>query len=89
MTPIPDEATFPINLDLPAGGLVASDAEVRDVMRFAFAHYRIVVEPDAAVGIAAVPSGRIDIRGKAIATVVTGGNIDPARFCALLNGRHG
>ena len=87
MTPIPNEVTFPINLDLLAGGLVASDAEVRDAMRFAFEHYKIVVEPGAAVGIAAVLSGRIDIRGQAIATVVTGGNIDPARFCALLNGR--
>ncbi len=86
MTPIPNEVTFPINLDLLAGGLVASDAEVQDAMRFAFEHYKIVVEPGAAVGIAAVLSGRIDIRGQAIATVVTGGNIDPARFCALVKG---
>lgn len=85
MTPIPNEVTFPINLDLLAGGLVASDDEVRLAMRFAFEHYRIVVEPGAAVGIAAVLSGGIDIRGKTIATVVTGGNVDPARFCAPLN----
>ena len=85
MTPIPNEVTFPINLDLQAGELVASDSEVRRAMRFAYEHYRIVVEPGAAVGIAAVLSGAIDIRGKVIATVVTGGNIDSARFCALLN----
>lgn len=86
MTPIPNDVTFPINLDLLKGGLVASDSEVRQAMRFAFDHYRIVVEPGAAVGIAAVLGGRIDIRGKAVATIVTGGNIDPARFCTLLNG---
>jgi threonine dehydratase len=85
MTPIPNEVTFPINLALLAGGLVASDGEVRAAMRFAFEHFRIVVEPGAAVGIAAVLSGAIDIRGKTIATVVTGGNVDPARFCTLLN----
>jgi threonine dehydratase len=85
MTPIPNEVTFPINLALLAGGLVASDDEVRAAMRFAFEHYRIVVEPGAAVGIAAVLSGAIDIRGKMIATVVTGGNVDPAWFCTLLN----
>ncbi|MDP6952229.1 MAG: hypothetical protein QGF53_05655 [Alphaproteobacteria bacterium] len=39
----------------------------------------------AAVGIAAVLSGGIDIWGKVIATIVTGGNIDSTRFCALLN----
>lgn len=87
MTPIPNEVTFPINLDLLAGGLVASDTEVREAMRFAYEHYKIVVEPGAAVGIAAVLSGRIDINGKTIATVVTGGNIDTARFCALLAGQ--
>jgi len=84
MTPVPNTLTFPINLDLLAGGLVASDAEVRDAMRFAYDHYRIVIEPGAAVGIAAVLNGQIDINGKTIATVVTGGNIDTARFCELM-----
>ena len=84
MTPIPNEVTFPINRQLLAGGHVASDEEVRTAMRFAYEHYKIVVEPGAAVGVAAVLSGRIAIRGKVIATIVTGGNVDPARFCALL-----
>jgi len=85
MTPIPNEVTFPINLALLAGGLVASDDEVRRAMRFTWEHYKIVVEPGAAVGIAAVVSGKIDIAGKVVATIATGGNIDPARFCALLH----
>jgi len=84
MTPIPNDLTFPINLDLLAGGLVASDADVCEAMRFAFEHYHIVVEPGAAVGIAAVLNGQIDIKGRVIATVVTGGNIDAARFCGLI-----
>lgn len=85
MTPIPNTLTFPINLDLLAGGLVASDADVRNAMRFAYDHYRIVVEPGAAVGIAVILNGQIDITGKVIATVVTGGNIDSTRFCGLIN----
>lgn len=85
MTPVPNDVTFPVNLDLLAGGLVASDTEVREAMRFAFENYRIVVEPGAAVGIAAVLNGQIDIAGRTIATVVTGGNIDGARFCGLLD----
>lgn len=84
MTPIPNEVTFPINLDLLRGGLVASDEEVRAAMRFAFEHFKIVVEPGAAVGIAAVLSGKIDISGRTIATVITGGNIDADRFHSLL-----
>lgn len=30
-------------------------------------------------------NGQIEIKGKVIATVVTGGNIDTARFCGLIN----
>lgn len=85
MTPIPNTLTFPINLELLSGGLVANDAEVRKAMRFAFDHYSIVVEPGAAVGIAAVLNGQLDIKGKTIATIVTGGNIDTVRFCRLIN----
>lgn len=85
MTPIPNSLTFAINRDLLAGGLVASDADVRAAMRFAFEHFRIVVEPGAAVGIAAVLNGQIQIKGKVIATVVTGGNIDTVRYCTLIN----
>ncbi|MEQ8398615.1 threonine/serine dehydratase [Thalassobaculum sp.] len=83
MTPIPNTVTFPINQALLAGGLTASDADVAAAMRFAFEHYKIVVEPGAAVGIAAVLNGQIDISGRTVATVVTGGNVDLDRFCSL------
>jgi len=86
MTPIPNDVTFPINRALLEGGVVASDDAVRAAMRFAFERYKIVVEPGAAVGLAAVLSGDVDIRGRTVATIVTGGNVDPARFCALLAG---
>lgn len=86
MTPIPNDVTFPINREYLAGGVVVSDEAVRAAMRFAFEHYKIVVEPGAAVGLAAVLSGDVDIRGRTVATFVTGGNVDPARFCALIAG---
>ncbi len=84
MTPIPNDVTFPINLDLLAGGLVATDAEVRAAMRFAYDHFKIVAEPGAVVGLAAILSGRIDIKGRTAATIITGGNIEAARFANLL-----
>ena len=84
MTPIPNELTFSINKELLAGGLIVSDQHVRAAMRFAFEHYKIVTEPGAVVGLAAVLSGQIDIIGKTIATVITGGNIDASRFCAII-----
>lgn len=85
MTPTPNEYTFKINRELLAGGLVASDHDVRSAMRFAFDKFKIVVEPGAAVGIAAVLNGQIDINDKTIAVYSTGGNVDTGRFCKLLN----
>ena len=84
MTPIPGEMTFAINRDLLAGGVTATDDEVRDAMRFAFEHFKIVTEPGAVVGLAAILNGQVPIKNRAVATVITGGNIDPARFSQLL-----
>ena len=85
MTPTPTELCFSMNLDLLAGGLVASDSAAIGAMRFAYDHFKIIIEPGAAVALAAVLDGKIDIQDKTIAVVVTGGNIDTDRFCALLN----
>jgi threonine dehydratase len=86
MTPIPNEVTFPINLDLLAGGVTATDDDVIAAMRFAFDYFKIVTEPGAVVGLAAILNGQIDIKDRTIATVITGGNIDLDRFYALTKG---
>lgn len=88
MTPMPNEHTFDINRKLLAGGLTASDNDVRTAMRFAFDTFKIIIEPGAAVGIAAVLNGQIDIKGKTIALFTTGGNVDPHRYCELVNAAH-
>lgn len=84
MTPIPGELTFAINRELLAGGVTATDDEVRAAMRFAFTHFRIVAEPGAVIGLAAILAGRVPTLGRSIATVITGGNIDAQRYAALL-----
>ncbi|MCG6889843.1 MAG: threonine/serine dehydratase [Gammaproteobacteria bacterium] len=89
MTDTPGALTFPINQKLLAGVLTVSDDDVRCAMAFAFEHYKIVVEPGAAVGLAAVLSLKIDIRDKAIAVIATGGNVDSEDFCAALNAKAG
>jgi len=87
MTDTPGALTFPINQELLAGVLTVNDDEVRCAMAFAFEHYKIVVEPGAAVGLAAVLSQKIDITNKTIGVVTTGGNVDAADFCAAINAR--
>jgi len=85
MTPTPNEQTFEINRRLLAGGVTASDDEVRTAMRFVFENFKTVIEPGAAVGIAAILNGQAEIAGKTVAVFTTGGNIDAERFCSLVN----
>jgi len=84
MTPMPNDVTFPINRDLLAGGVTASDDDVCAAMRFAYEHFKIVAEPGAVVGLAAVLNGQIDVTGRTVATIITGGNIGTGRFAALI-----
>jgi len=87
MTDTPGALTFPINQKLLAGVLTVSDDDVRCAMAFAFEHYKMVVEPGGAVGLAAVLSQKIDISNKTIAVITTGGNVDAADYCANLNAK--
>jgi threonine dehydratase len=87
--PTPGEITFPINRALLAGGLVVTDDEVRDAMRFAFNVLKLVVEPGGAVALAAVLQRRLNTIGRVTALPLSGGNVDPDQFAAIIRGSHG
>ena len=86
MTDRPGELTFPINQRL-AGILTVTDAEVAEAVRFAFRHLKLVVEPGGAVSLAALLTGKISTRGLTTAIVLSGGNVDPALFSAIIEDR--
>lgn len=73
---IPGELTFPIVRAHVKGGLVVSDSEVLDAMRFAALELKLIVEPSGAVALAALLSGRIPVAGRTCAVVLSGGNAD-------------
>lgn len=85
MTDMPGKLTYSINRELLSGILTVSDDDVRSAMKVAFDQFKAVIEPGAAVGLAAVLSEKIDITGKSIAVVATGGNVDVKTFCAALD----
>jgi threonine dehydratase len=62
--------------------VTVTDEQIVDAMRFAFERLKLVVEPSGAVGIAAVREGLVS--GGRIGVIVSGGNVDAARFAALL-----
>src|SRR5271168_2789821 len=73
MAAIPGEITFAINGKLLAQGVTATEAEVGAAVAFAFRELKLVVEPGGAVGLAALLAGRIDVKGKTVVIVLSGG----------------
>jgi threonine dehydratase len=84
LAPTPGELTFEINRRLLAGGLVATDDEVRRAIAYSARVLKLVVEPGGAVALAAVLAGRLDVRGRTVAVILSGGNIDDEMLRAVL-----
>jgi threonine dehydratase len=65
--------------------VLVSEDEIVDAMRDLMTWSKLVVEPAAAAGIAALLSGRITLdRGSRVVAIITGGNIDLTRLKTLL-----
>lgn len=86
LAPSPGELTFSINRETLAGGFAVTEAEVADAMRVAFREYKLVAEPGGAVALAAALAGKVDLAGRTVAAVVSGGNVDPALMAKVLAG---
>ena len=84
MAQTPGELTFAINRALVGEGCAVSDQEVAAAVAFAFSELKLVVEPGGAAALAALLSGKIDVRGKLAVAVLSGGNVDPALFYRLV-----
>lgn len=78
--------TFPLIQRNVDDILTASDAELVDGMRFLAARMKLLVEPTGCLGLAAARQRKDELRGKRVGILLSGGNVDLARFCALLGG---
>jgi threonine dehydratase len=79
--------TFPVIQALVRGVLTVSDAQLVRSMRFFAERLKQVVEPTGCLGAAAVlegAAGAPDWRGRRIGIIVSGGNVDLARYGAWL-----
>ncbi|MEM1145184.1 MAG: threonine/serine dehydratase [Pseudomonadota bacterium] len=84
LSPQPGELTFSINQPRLRGGLVVTEEEVRDAMRYAFRVLKLVVEPGGAVALAALLSGKLDRAYERVGIVMSGGNVDPEFFAKTI-----
>jgi threonine dehydratase len=84
MAQAPGELTFEINKNLIGDGVTATDEEAGRAVAFAFRELKLVVEPGGAVALAALLAGKIDVRNKVVAVVLSGGNVDAELFSRLV-----
>jgi threo-3-hydroxy-L-aspartate ammonia-lyase len=79
----PGELTFAVVSRLVDEVVTVADEEIVAAMRFLFERMKLVVEPSGAAALAAVLAGRVDVRGRRTGVVISGGNIDTARFASI------
>lgn len=76
--------TFPIIRRDVTDVLTATDAQLVECMSFMAARMKLIVEPTGCLGFAAARQMKGELRGKRVGVLVSGGNVDLARFCSLL-----
>jgi threonine dehydratase len=68
--------TFPIVRATVADIATASEEAIVEAMRLVWERMKIVIEPSAAVALAVIMEGKLDVRGARAAIVLSGGNVD-------------
>ncbi|MDG4854635.1 MULTISPECIES: threonine/serine dehydratase [unclassified Mesorhizobium] len=81
----PGEAPFAAVSAAGVRGVTVEDAAVRDAMKIAFERLKLVLEPSGAASLAALLGGKVDVAGKTVLVVATGGNVSLADFMAHMN----
>jgi threonine dehydratase len=84
MSATPGALTFPITQALIGQGFTVTDDEVARAVRYAFEELKLVVEPGGAVGLAALLARKLDVKGKVVVGVLSGGNVDAVLFAKLI-----
>ena len=79
----PGAKTFPVIRERVAAVVTVSDAEIVAAMRFAFERLKLVLEPSGASALAALLAGKVDADGRRTGVILSGGNVDVARFREL------
>jgi len=79
----PGARTFAVMRERVDAVVTVSDAEIVDAMRFAFERLKLVLEPSGASALAALLSGGLVARGQRTGVILSGGNVDVARFREL------
>jgi threonine dehydratase len=78
------ELTYAVLRERAVAVAVVSDEALRQAMRFFAERMKQVVEPTGALAAAAAFTGAVPVAGRRVGVIVSGGNVDLARYAALL-----
>jgi threonine dehydratase len=84
-TPLVSPITFGILKERGAKAVAASEEDIVEAVRFAWAQHGLVVEPGGAAALAALRSGKVEAAAGTVA-IVSGGNVDPALHARIVSG---
>jgi threonine dehydratase len=87
LLPEPGEKTFAVVSALVDDIVTVTDDEIVATMRFLFERMKIVVEPSGASALTALMAGHVALDGARAGVVLSGGNVDAARFSELMSRR--
>jgi threonine dehydratase len=76
--------TFPVLQRHVDDVRTVGDGELVEAMRFFASRMKIVVEPTGCLAAAAAFGGGLDLSGRRVGVILSGGNVDLARFAALV-----
>jgi threonine dehydratase len=75
-TPSLGAVTFPLVRQYVDDMVTVSDDDILRAMRFLWERMKLVVEPTGALGLAAAWKGAVDVGGKRVGVILSGGNVD-------------
>ena len=64
--------------------LTVTDAQLISQMKFTAERMKMVIEPTGCLGLAGALFGGIDIRGKRVGVVISGGNVSLEKFAEFI-----
>ncbi|HEN3479611.1 TPA: threo-3-hydroxy-L-aspartate ammonia-lyase [Yersinia enterocolitica] len=77
--------TFPVIQERVDNILTATDDQLISTMKFFTSRMKIVVEPTGCLGAAVAFGDQLDLRGKRVGVIISGGNVDLARLAHFID----
>lgn len=84
-TPHLGALTFEIMKEKVDGIFTVTDQQLIDDMKFCAERMKLVIEPTGCLGLAGAQHSGVDIKGKRVGVIISGGNVDLKRFSDLIS----